>query len=559
MGDEATAVEDLKVELPDGPVEMVERERTIFVAEDPDAGPYYRYNAETGENEKRPPVTGEFLAAAALNSDPAEGRIVNEFGLKDYAPQIAVGHEDDKKLLLSKNLPSAGGTRGFRYDSETGELKWRYGMHPEIAKFEEQGLFPNVSARFVPNFTPDGHEDGIGPAVAHIAMYGTNPVVKKNLGPWSDAIGRDFAEVATVAKKAGARVVDFGGSEGSVVLDFAEEGEEETKTEETGPAMLRARLKEKAEADAERGIEFMITDIAGMAAVEPELVRMFVEGEVDQVPEEVTVAIAQYVGVPKAKVKGTTDGDEGDADGDETPPPTKPEGDDEEKEANEDFAEGENMSKPKKTEKKPAPKVTGDAPTAQDFAEQAQKIRDLTFIVEQQGKKLQAGAANTSRHEAELAKARREGRKATIMEFAERMSSTNRYPGPGRKAQLVAHLEKVGTAEERVLDFAEGETQDALKREMEFIEAIAPPAVDGSGQMISAGSVTAESRDEADLAQDFAEYKDHMARCEADGHPSTMKFSHFVLSQGYSKQAIIDFSEKHKLATHWADSNVPKG
>jgi len=102
-------------------IEWAEKRRTIFRAEAPENGPYYRYDPTTGEWKERQPWTAEELAEAAVNSTPVTGRVATELGVKDFNPAGVIGHEDAQGLLLTTGLPRAARTKRFEFNPATGE------------------------------------------------------------------------------------------------------------------------------------------------------------------------------------------------------------------------------------------------------------------------------------------------------------------------------------------------------------------------------------------------------------------------------------------------------
>jgi hypothetical protein len=282
----------------DGDMTPVERDRTLFVAEDPAAGPYFRYDPGTGEFVERDAITADFLRDVAETSDPETGSIVNELGDTDYGAIQAIGHDEDKRLLHAANLPGAGDVRRVRFDEDTGKLDVRVQMPKQVADWQDAGLFPKVSARFY-NSYPGVNK----PALAHIALLGTMPPVKKNLGPWSPALFSDNAEGASAAaKKHGVRVVDM--AKGDLVVEFAE----------TSPADLRTRIMEKVQADAEMQLEFVAVDLATTAGVTPEEINRFLSGETDDLNDAARKALMRFAGIPTMDGAGAPAAD-GEGDG----------------------------------------------------------------------------------------------------------------------------------------------------------------------------------------------------------------------------------------------------
>src|SRR3990167_1313447 len=184
-------------------IEWAEKRRTIFRAEAPENGPYYRYDPTTGEWKERQPWTAEELAEAAVNSTPVTGRVATELGGKDFNPAGVIGHEDAQGLLLTTGLPRAARTKRFEFNPATGELDW---VH-EVPKALEQvldptdGIFPNVSVSLMRDFVAEGGEALGGPAIRHVAFLGATPPAR---GPAREITPEAFAELeqrATAAEE----------------------------------------------------------------------------------------------------------------------------------------------------------------------------------------------------------------------------------------------------------------------------------------------------------------------------------------------------------------------
>src|SRR3990167_2536717 len=194
-------------------IEWAEKRRTIFRAEAPENGPYYRYDPTTGEWKERQPWTAEELAEAAVNSTPVTGRVATELGGKDFNPAGVIGHEDAQGLLLTTGLPRAARTKRFEFNPATGELDW---VH-EVPKALEQvldptdGIFPNVSVSLMRDFVAEGGEALGGPAIRHVAFLGATPPVKRNLGAWNPELytPSDNGEAPRRALPKGVELVTF--------------------------------------------------------------------------------------------------------------------------------------------------------------------------------------------------------------------------------------------------------------------------------------------------------------------------------------------------------------
>ncbi len=532
MADTATLDKPLAIS---GPIETVERERVLYIAEDPDDGPFKMYDGDGGWVE-RPAITRKFLKEVAANSDPQDGKIVAN-GETDFQPQLAIGHEDDKRFLHAANLPSAGNVQRVKFDDESGELRIRARMPKQIAELQDAGVFPKVSARFYENYP------GVdGAALAHVAMLGTQPEVKKNLGPWSPVLYSDNAEGSAArvkAKKAGLTMFDF--SEGSMVIDFAEALSVET---------LRERVRETMLANAESSLEnvagFMETD----EATNQEAVR-FMAGETDEIGDDARKALMRFAGIPTMAVPTIE------------PVETEDEGEDEDEEPAEPETEPEetDMSERAKTKKKGKAKPAAEETitvSARDFAELQSSVHDLKFIVGKQKQRNKARDTEQASLRAQLNEQTRAARGSRILDFAERMHSEGRYPGRGRKQALIAYLETLGSEGMRVRDFAEGESTDSLERAMEFIEKASPPAVDTSGRIISASGVDEGAMDFAELDTELTDYRRYVGDAKAEGRPTDLTFHTFAEAQGHDPETVESYCREKKLK-HPAilEGNVP--
>lgn len=542
--------------------EFVERTRVLFRAEDPAKGPFYKFNPDTGDFEERPAITAEFLETVARNSDPVEGRLVKEFGLVDSVAQHVIGHEEDKALLFTKNLASAGPVGRLQYDPAKGDLNLVSRLHPDVAQWVDDGLFPKVSARFYEDFKPNGAAQGVGPVLGHVALLGTNQPVAKDLGPWGVGVSDN-------AERAGSLIVDCGPQAApQFVVDFAEGDppppapkpaaeSDETEDSDSDDAAdsgeksvdLRARLAEFMEAKTEGDLDFVLVDIANAAGVDPELVRMWVAGEVDDsgVPAAVLEQVATMVGVPKRKVQGETP--EAAPAADPTPTPAKDEPDET------DMAEGRPM--PKQT-KQPKTDAQGNVIlSASDFAEIQSaigRVTDLEFITRQQAKRIKNSDAVAVNAQAQAGRLAKEATERVIHEFAERMHTSGRYAGPARKQALVAFLGKLQDAVSQPVDFAEGADPHPVKDAMAALEALAPEPVDVSGRHVAGSVVDAAVADAADLESeyaDFAEYK----KSEV-GKGSSLNFSQYATAQGHPLDAVSAFCKAKGHPTPWLDGNA---
>ena len=531
-----------------GPIETVERERVLYIAEDPDDGPFKMYDGE-GDWVERPAITAAFLKEVAENSDPQDGKIVAN-GETDFQPQLAIGHEDDKRFLHAANLPSAGNVQRVQFDEESGELRIRARMPKQIAELQDAGVFPKVSARFYENY-PGTDGESIGAALGHVALLGTQPEVKKNLGPWSPALYSDNAEGSPArvkAKKAGLTMFSF--AEGNLVLEFAEHMPAED---------LRVRVRETMMANAESSLEnvagFMETDeVANMEAVR------FMGEETDEIGDDARKALMRFAGIPTLGMP-VMGGDE-DEDDENTGHEDDDEDDDEDEEEKDEDDEETDMSERTKKKKgkakaKPAPVKMVSVP-ARDFAEMQSSVRDLKFIVGKQKSRNQARDTEQAALRSQLSEQTRAARGARIIDFAEKMHGDGRYPGRARKKAIVAYLETLGAEGLRIRDFAEGESTDALERAMEFIEAAAPPAVDTSGRIISASGVDEGAMDFAELDTELADYRQYVGEAKAGGKPTDLKFHTFAEAQGHDPDLVESYCREKKLK-HPAilEGNVP--